>query len=259
MNYTDINEKIDTIEGNFEVIDRYIFDWILNLQNEENTYGHLVEFGVHKGKSLCKLAQYQKGAEHVLGLDLYLSQEGAKSNVLNSLKKTSTIQLALIDLFPIQSIYFQDFKFTNEKGVHVNYFKKTRFLHINSICNGTETYSNLELADKLLDNNGILAINNWNNPLYPDVIDAFYRYIAVHPNSFKIIMTSDNKMYACRPHEHQNFIWRAETKLLPFLKDNYKKAYTAIRTKNYVDTAKIVITSKRNNLDNQNPAIDILV
>ena len=261
MDFKDINEKIDTVDGFFQPLDQYIWDWILTLQNEENLFGHLVEFGVYKGKSLCKLAQHQKVGEHILGVDCSLSLEGMKTSVMNAVKKTSNISLNCVNLLDCMTEYLYTTRYTSEGGATTEFRNKARFLHIDAGHSGYNVYEDLKLADKYLSPNGILVMDDWSTRFYPDLVDAFYRYIIANPNSFKILMISECKMYACRPKEYSNYIWRMETKMIPFMKEHYNKPIKIFKTKNYVDSAKLVIMheSEYSKVDPQDNAIDVLV
>lgn len=263
MDFKDINEKIDTVEGFFQPMDQYIWDWILTLQNEENTYGHMAEVGVYKGKSLCKLAQHQKGSEHILGIDHWLTEEGYKSTVLNAIKKTSNVSLGYVNLVPNKSEFISGTSFTHDTtGITTDFRNLSRFVHIDGEHSGYCAYKDLELADKMLGPKGILAMDDWTTIFYPDIVDAFYRYIIANPNSFKILLISECKMYACRPREHSNYLWRMETKMVPFLKEHYEKPFRLFRTKSYVDTPKMVIMHQENDhssADTRDSAIDVLV
>lgn len=262
MDFKDINEKIDTVEGYFKPLDQYTWDWFLSLQNEENVYGNLAEFGVFKGKSLCKLAQHKKGGEHVLGIDHLLNEEGMKTTVLNSIKKTSNISLSYVDLVPKQTEYIDSTKVTHEDGLTTDYRNNTRFLHIDAGHSGYNAFEDLKLADQFISPNGILVMDDWRTICYPDISEAFYRYTLVNPNSYKILMITDSKMYACRPKEHANYLWRIDTKLIPFLKEHYNGDLRVFKTKNFVDVGKFVITHKdtvNSDIDPRDSAIDLVV
>lgn len=261
MNLKDINEKIDTVEGYFKPIDQYTWDWFLSLQNEENVHGHLAEFGVYKGQSLCKLAQYQKGNEHLLGIDHLLNEEGMKSSVLNAIKKTSNISLANVDLLSRQTQMITGTKITQEAGITTEYRYDTRFLHIDASHAGYNAYNDLELADKFISRNGILVMDDWRTACYPDISEAFYKYTFVHPNSFKILLITESKMYACRPCEHANYMWRIDTKLIPFMRENYNKELAIFKTKNFIDAGKYVMVHKGildYDVDPRDNAIDVV-
>ena len=241
MNLQEINDKIEAQPGFFSMKEMWIWDWILQYQNEENILGNLVEIGVLKGKSLSKLAQHHKKHERVLGIDFSMSQDGNKAQILNAIKKVSVMPLNLVELVECDTLYYNFDAPTN--GM---YFKENvRFMHIDGGHDGYTVYNDLKIADKMLSKDGILCIDDWRTFFYPDIQDAFYRYITEHPYSFKIVMITDTKMYACRPSNHQDYLWKFETKLWPFVKNNYKQQeLVCLRTKHFIDSGKLLLFPK---------------
>jgi hypothetical protein len=67
-------------------------------------------------------------------------------------------------------------------------------------------YSDLILANKLLTEDGIIILDDFGNPHYPQVQAAAYAYLAAFPEHFAFFITGENKAFLCRPSRHKNFL-----------------------------------------------------
>lgn len=238
MNLSDINNKIDAMDGYFEKVDQFIFDFLLDFQVKESFTGHLGEIGVYFGKTLCKLAQYTNDNENLFGIDKNFGIENQKTSILNGIKRVSNMSLKQLHCVCADSSYI----IPTGQIDSIQTFNTFKFVHLDGCMAGHNIYKDIETADSWLNQNGILVINNWNNSFYPDIQKALYRYTTLNPNSFELFIVSDNKAYLCRPTSHSYFLYKAH-ELKTFFEDN--KVETKIyETLNTLTNRTLIITNK---------------
>jgi len=241
MNLKEINEKIDLMKGWFADIDKFIFDFLLDLQSKEHYVGHLGEIGVYYGKCLCKLAQYINENECLFGIDKYFSQENQKTSILNGIKRVSNMSLKQLHCLEADSNNI----IVGNKIDDIMLQNQFRFIHIDGSHAGYNVYHDLELADNWLNKNGILVMDDWNYMIYPDVQKAFFRYQLLHPKSFEMFVLTDKKAYICRPSMHAYYLYKAH-ELKEFLKE-YNFTETICETNNQLDTKTLFIFDNSKN------------
>lgn len=94
--------------------------------------------------------------------------------------------------------------FLNIGGIK-NLFHNFRFIHIDGCHTGSNIYSDLLLAEKLLSKEGIVVVDDFFNISYTQITEAVYRYLFTNPYSFRIFCAGFNKAYLCRPNSYSNY------------------------------------------------------
>lgn len=75
---------------------------------------------------------------------------------------------------------------------------KVRFFHADGSHKYDNVWNDIKLADALMGEEGILVLDDFQNPHYPQVQAATYSYISSYPDSFKVILIGGNKAVLCR-------------------------------------------------------------
>lgn len=225
-------EKIKLLEGTFTNKQVELFDLILDKIDDVNYFGHLGTFGVSNGKILALYSNHLKENEKILAFDNKELTDDYKNTIINSIKKTSNMMLK--DLcYESSNIY--DFSFPNM--VKSSYFyKNLKFLFINASKDGLDVKDMLEKADLLLSKDGIIAIKDWNNPLYFSLTEALFNYLAKHED-IKPLLIVENMIFLCRSCKVNYWNWL----LTEPLKELYKE-YKLVVPENGLSSNIILVT-----------------
>lgn len=178
----DLNKKIqNNIEGWFPILENYIFDFLLNMQNNYQISGNLCEIGIWHGKSLMKLIEYNKN-NIVYGFDYKL--------------KTDIINNHIKDLFP--KINFDNIKLYKDVSQNIaNYnLSNVRFCHIDGAHSGDLVYIDIINANGYMDDKGILILDDFDKE-YIGIIQAYYKAYFTNNTKFVPILMTDRKLYLC--------------------------------------------------------------
>lgn len=234
------NNELNNIPGWFCTLDMSIFDHLLYAQAINNISGHLGEIGVYKGKSLLKLCQYAKPNEKVLGIDNCFNSAVIEEIYTNSNKFLPSFNNQNLVLKTGDSTKLNSSMLLNNTA-----YKNFRIFHIDGCHNAINTYSDIKLADDLLSNNGVIILDDFSDPIYVGVKEAFYTYTTQHPYSFKTFIASTTKCYACRPEYYYLYMKYADD-LYNYLLNNYSELdkYSIIKSYNLLNGQQITILDK---------------
>jgi hypothetical protein len=179
-------EKIDAIPGWLQ-FEAYCI-WRTLLDQQAQTTGDLFEIGVFRGRSASILANYRKDAEKLYLCDLRLEEDAVRAAIrsigiepanLVSLPGPSADLPAKLDL----------------QAMH----QSVRWFHIDGEHTGTAVYRDLELANRIVNPQGIVVIDDFFSPRYPANTTEVIRYMEKNPFHFRLLAVGFNKGYLCRP------------------------------------------------------------
>jgi hypothetical protein len=74
--------------------------------------------------------------------------------------------------------------------------------------------ADLEIANHLLAHDGIVSLDDFFQPPYPQVTAATFSFMAAHPNSFALVLCGFQKGYLCRPLMVHNYLTYIKDRLL---------------------------------------------
>ena len=179
-------QTIDAIPGWF-MFQSYCV-WRALLDQQARVSGDLFEIGVWRGRSASVLACYRKGDEKLYLCDLRLDEEavqrairsvGAEPANIVPLSGPSADLPAKLDL----------------KAMH----QTVRWFHIDGEHTGTAVYRELEFANRIVNADGIVVIDDFFSPRYPANTTEVIRYLEKNPFHFRLLAVGFNKGYLCRP------------------------------------------------------------
>ncbi len=189
----------------FEKLDDILFKYILEFQ--KNIEGNNFEIGVFEGDSLKSIALYDT-YNITYGLDIFndnFIEQNYYEKCLMNLKGINNIELIKEDSTKYDFSIFEN---------------KIKFCHIDGCHNGKSVLSDVKNANKIINEQGILVIDDWNNSLFPDIKTGFY----MANTDFVPFCISINKAYFCRKtciDKYLNFIlytYKKVNKELPFIR-----------------------------------------
>ncbi len=177
--------RFGDVDGSFNDVSQATWDLLLGYQAEVGILGNFFEIGVQHGKSALLSALHLRGDEWQVYCDLYLRDEArARIESIRSertifLRKSSTLVRIDSDLAEATGGY--------------------RWIHIDGNHSTSVVYKDLELADQLLGDDGMLVLDDFFSVQYPQITASYYHYQATHPFAFRPVLVGYNKGYLVRP------------------------------------------------------------
>jgi 2-polyprenyl-3-methyl-5-hydroxy-6-metoxy-1,4-benzoquinol methylase len=179
-------EKIAVIPGWFMF--RSYCVWRALLDFQAGMSGDLFEIGVWYGRSASVLANYRKGEEKLYLCDISLEETAIRNSIRSTgIEPTHLVPLSCssADLPPILDL----------KAMH----KTVRWMHLDGEHTGGAVFRELELANRIVSDKGIVAIDDFFSPRYPANTTEAIRYLEKNPFHFRLLAVGFNKGYLCRP------------------------------------------------------------
>jgi hypothetical protein len=192
------------IEGWFTKEAAQIFLCIDYMQKKEGIAGNLFEIGAHHGRSSIMLALMADPVKESLGLcDLFSKQE---YNISDSGKGDKKILINNL------SSYFDEINFVKiyekqSKELTTQECKNCRFFHIDGGHSVDETYNDLSIAADSITETGVVAIDDFCNIVYPEVIEGVYRFLN-NRKSLAPFALAFNKLFLCSPKRQSWYLER---------------------------------------------------
>lgn len=189
----------DKIEGWFNRIDACMFQNILTMPDIE---GAVAEIGVHHGKSFIALALANNG-QRAYAIDIFGKQH------LNADKSGSgDYNIFLRNLrrhgLDPQAITIDSRLSTEVAPADIlDAVGEVRFFHVDGGHTFAACHNDLELADQVLSQDGVVVVDDVFNPHWPEVAQALHVFLT--RNDFSIFATGPAKAYLCRPKMRRTF------------------------------------------------------
>jgi predicted O-methyltransferase YrrM len=182
-----------------------LWDIFLSYQNMAGVRGHLMEVGVYKGKSALLMAMHAMPEDEVVLVDID-SLKDARA-ILSNLQDTNIHYLEMESFDLIR---------TDLVSTGGNRF---RWISIDAEHTREAVHRDLGYANQLLSRDGIIAMDDFFQPAYPQITAAVYEFLERHAGELTMIMCGFNKAYLCRP--------RAAQQYLDFIRDHMGHALEA--------------------------------
>lgn len=161
-----------------------VWDCLLAFQRAQAVKGHAFEIGVYHGKSAALTALHLRPDEDLVLVDPYrLDQARAK---LAELRRREPI------CHPCRSSRLSSANLSPFAG-------RCRWVHVDGEHTGFACAHDMGLADRLLDDKGILVVDDFFSPRYPQVTAAVLAYLQAHPFSLRLFLCGFFKAYLARP------------------------------------------------------------
>jgi hypothetical protein len=163
-----IKTKLPTVEGWLENPAAYVTSTLLRTQTAEKVSGGIFEIGVFAGKYLSLLYHLtQQSGEIVLGMDTF--EWYPQANVDRNFKSVFG-QCDRLKLMKLNSTKATPEIVTSALG------GKPRFISVDGAHTAPEVYGDIKLAESVLADGGIVAIDDLLNPHAIGVSEGAYRY-----------------------------------------------------------------------------------
>ena len=178
-----IRTAIAPIEGMLSEFSIAVMDCVLQFQADNGISGHLVEFGVYKGRSLALLGCHAKAGERLIGVDVadYLdrSRIAAIAPGLEFVRSPS-----------------EEFKagFADYRRIK----RSCRLVHIDSSHFFSTTIAELAMSDELICDHGMVILDDFTNINYSQILAATYNYLYTRRTKLCVFLVTAEKAYLCR-------------------------------------------------------------
>jgi hypothetical protein len=184
-----------TVEGWLSETDARIFELILKHQSDLGLTGSIAEIGLHHGKSFIHLCNFLQSSEKAYGIDVFESQMlnldssglGSKELLLDNLKRFDC---------DMSKIILDD---RSSEVVKVSEIREAvgalRFFSIDGGHWYSIVLNDLNLAKDCVISGGVIAVDDYLRPEWPDVARAFHAWYALNSDEFEIIAIGFNKIY----------------------------------------------------------------
>lgn len=172
--------------GWFDLTAVALWDSLLSEQTKCKGRGDLVEIGVWKGRSAGLLALHCRPNEQCVFVDIEPLNE-FESVISNLLPDTRCTYIQK------SSHFLPRHKLVSEIAGNV------RWVHIDGEHTAQAVISDLESANLLLSRAGMVAIDDFLSPQYPQVTQAVFNFLFARPGTFSLVLSGFNKGYLCRP------------------------------------------------------------
>jgi hypothetical protein len=176
------------------------------LQRAAGREGPIVEIGVHHGRFFIANALTCRGDERALAIDVFDDQhlnidqsgkgdrERFESNLL-----AHNVDRSLVDVVKGDSLKLKT------KDFGKAYAGRTRLFSVDGGHTIRHVLNDMALAASVIDDYGVVIVDDFFNQLWPDVTQGTYEYLA----KFKDLAPfayGDNKLYLCKPAVHGYFM-----------------------------------------------------
>ncbi len=161
-----------------------MWDFLLLQQAGSGIQGNFLEIGVFGGKSAYLGAVHMRQDETCLLVDVGDITPVA-ARIHEELKRTTLVVNARSD------------DPAAERQLAA-YLGTVRWFHIDGDHSGFSAANDLRLADRFLAAGGIICVDDFFNPRYPQLSAAVYKFLFDHSFSYRIVLCGMNKCYLVR-------------------------------------------------------------
>ena len=177
-------EHYAALPGWFTEDSAAVWDCLLAFQRSRRVRGHAFEIGVFHGKSAALACLHLRPEERLVlvdpyRLDLVRDQLGPIRTDGIVCHSCLSSQLPAEELLPLLG--------------------RCRWVHIDGEHTGAACSQDLALADRLVEDRGLVVVDDFLSPRYPQVAAAVFNYLLLHPFSFRMFLCGFFKAYLARP------------------------------------------------------------
>ncbi len=191
-------EKGQEVQGFFQFQNAALWDSLLSFQSEHYIIGNMLEIGVYKGRSALISSLHLREDEHFFLIDGTPFIEEAEANLSSILGlRGNYIQKMSYELTP------EPFSSTRHC---------CRWIHIDGEHTGRAVINDLEFSEQMLSDQGILILDDFFNPMYPQLTEAAFSFLSANKHKLSMFLCGWNKAYLARPlfaFNYRNFIRQA--------------------------------------------------
>ncbi len=203
--YKEFCDGFNDVEGWFSLDSAALWDALLEYQASLKLGGHIFEIGVFKGKSAAMLALHMAKDENLLLVDPWTLDDVVRNRLL-AVKPDNLLFCPMPSTAVWSSQVIQTGRFS------------FRWIHVDGEHSGVAVDNDLRLANELLHDKGVLVVDDFFNPAYPQITWSTIRFLDKHRYELAPFLCGFNKLYICRPAALKDY--------LSFVKDHILEQMT---------------------------------
>jgi len=232
-------KEFSWVEGWFGTEAIATWDTLLTLQSQTNCCGNLLEIGVLKGKSAALLALHARPDEICIFVD-------------PTLRKMATDVVGMIR--SQNNIWISDVSQNLRTDPRLHPLAGTfRWIHIDGEHTGRAVTNDLEIAANLLSHDGVVCLDDFMSPAYPQITAATFAFLEQHRDDFTLFLTGFNKGYLCRTTQAQVYLRFLQQKLFDELTRRGVDDVTVWKSTDPADMNCFGMTAKLLQFDSRGP------
>jgi predicted O-methyltransferase YrrM len=186
MQFLQFQQKFSELPGFIMPESLCIWDFFLEFQSRNWQPASLLEIGVYHGKSAMMLALHCKPEETVLLVDPSEYVEEARK-ILTNFKAAK---------FEIIKTPSSDAKVW---ALSSRYTRSLRWIHIDGDHKAATVWNDLSLANQLLSATGIVCVDDFFSPRYPQLTYVLFQFLEQHRAELQLFFCGFCKGYLARP------------------------------------------------------------
>lgn len=215
LRYQAAKAAAEAVDGMFSAFSMAVIDILLTAQAGAEVSGHMLEMGVYKGRSAAIFGPGLRAGERLVLVDI-----------------CDQLDRAAIRPFA-DSVDFIVASTTDMREAMPNYRDRRRsfrFIHIDASHAYKATYNELEMADDLLGNGGIIAMDDFTNLDFSQNMAAIFRYLFAGSTHLTAFLVTNEKVYLCRKPDFEFYAGFVLNRLLSEMESRGIKDCVLART-----------------------------
>jgi hypothetical protein len=193
------------VDGWFGRIDAEIFRALLSFQISRGLRGSLAEIGVHHGKSFIGLCHSLQEGESAYCIDIFDNQtlnidasgKGDRAAFEKNLRRFG-VNLKRLTIRSVSSLEVSASEIVNQVG-------PVRFFSIDGGHWDAIVKNDLKLAEASLAEYGVVALDDFHRPEWPDVSAGYFSWMLERKTSLAPFCIGFNKLYLCNKDWRQPY------------------------------------------------------
>jgi predicted O-methyltransferase YrrM len=193
MHFKRFQKEFSDLPGFTQPESMCIWDFLLELQSQTWPPASLLEIGVYYGQSAMMLALHCRSTETVLLVDPTDYVEEARKNL-------SRLGVAKFEIIKARSSESQSWALASR------YTHALRWIHVDGDHKAEAVWNDLSLANHLLADTGLICIDDFFNPGYPQVTYTVCQFLEQNRDQLQLFLCGYNKGYLARPGAMQKYL-----------------------------------------------------
>lgn len=229
--FDDYMKSYSHLEGWFQLPAIAIWDALLDFQQQQQIVGNILEIGVWKGKSAALAALHCRADEQCVFVDP-LPLDGVRECISAVMPSTKCHYLTESSQFLPRHPFLA-------QGV-----RSFRWIHIDGEHTAQAVSNDLAIAELLLGDRGMLVMDDFFNPGYPQVTQAVFQFLNAQPGRLTMVLCGFGKAYLCRPRAAREYLSFMSNSLYSEMNDRQCGGVTIWKTTEPADMNTFGVTER---------------
>ena len=193
MHFVRFQKEFANIPGYTMPESMSVWDFLLEFQSQTWEPAPMLEIGVFYGQSAMMLALHCKPKETILLIDPTDYVEEAR-------KRLSSFGTSKFEIIKARSSAGQSWALASR------YTHALRWIHVDGDHKAEAVWNDLSLANQLLADTGIICVDDFFSPGYPQVTYTVCQFLEQNRDQLQLFLCGYNKGYLARPGATQKYL-----------------------------------------------------